>query len=86
MEGPSTGGAAGGLAGWARRTVGDLRAAVATGEVAKTELQLFGLDWSQVEEEPDEAPLGEVFARHGAVLDAAELGPEATGGVGKALS
>jgi len=51
------------------RTVGDLRAAIEARRVAKTELQLYGLDWAQIEDEPDAAPLREVFARHGAVVE-----------------
>lgn len=52
---------------WARRTVGALRAAVADGTVAKTELQLYGMDWSQLQDEPADAILADVFARRGAV-------------------
>ena len=66
---------------WARRTVGALRAAVANGSVAKTELQLYGLDWSQLRDEPDDAILADVMARRGAVTEeeersAAELNRE----------
>ncbi len=70
---------------WAERTMADLRAAVADGRVAKTDLQLYGLDWSQIEDEPDSAVLQDVFARHGAVLETADL-EDATGGMGRALS
>ncbi len=70
---------------WSRRTVGDLRAAVAAGEVAKTELQLYGLDWSQLEDEADETTLADAFARHGAVLETGDLPPDATGDAGKAI-
>ncbi len=52
------------------RTVGDLRSAIEQGRVAKTELQLYGLDWAQIEDEADDQRLAEVFARHGAVVDA----------------
>lgn len=69
----------------AERTMADLRAAVADGRVAKTDLQLYGLDWSQIEDEPDTAVLRDVFARHGAVLETADI-EDASGGIGKALS
>jgi|SRR5579884_18873 len=67
---------------WSRRTVGELRQAVATGTVAKTELQLYGLDWSQLADVPDGALLADVLARRGAVTaeeerSAAELNREA---------
>jgi len=70
---------------WSQRTVADLRAAVAEGSVNKTDLQLYGLDWSQIEDEPDEAVLRDVFARHGAVLETADL-EDATGGMGRMIS
>ncbi len=70
---------------WGERTMADLRAAVADGRVAKTDLQLYGLDWSQIEDEPDTAVLQDVFARHGAVLETADI-EDATGGMGRVLS
>ena len=51
---------------WDDRTVGELRAAVETGVVAKTELQVYGLDWSQLATERDDAHLADVVARRGA--------------------
>lgn len=68
------------------RTVGDLRRAVADGRVVKTELQLFGLDWAQLDDEPDGAPLAEAFARHGAVVETAVIAPDATGGPDRLMS
>ena len=70
---------------WTERTMGDLRGAIADGRVAKSDLQLYGLDWSLIEDEPDSAVLQDVFARHGAVLETADI-EDATGGIGKALS
>ena len=75
----------GGTSRWVERTVADLRAAIADGRVNKSDLQLYGLDWSQIEDEPDDAFLGDVFARHGAVLETADL-EGATGGMGRMLS
>ena len=74
-----------GFARWGRRNLGDLRAAVAAGDVAKSELHLFGLDWSQFDDEPDDAIVADVFARHGAVLETGHIPPDATGGVGKSI-
>jgi membrane protein len=58
---------------WEDRTVGEFRSAVAAGQIAKTELQLYGMDWSQLASEPDQARLDEVFARRGAVLPTAPM-------------
>lgn len=49
-------------------TVVDLETAILHEEIAKSDLQLYGVDWSQLEDEPGDAPLAEAFARHGAVV------------------
>jgi len=69
-------------ANWATRTVGDLRAAIAVGDVAKTELQLYGLDWSQLDPEPDDMLLSDAFSRHGAVLGDGRDGLQGNTGAG----
>ena len=48
-------------------TVADLATAIRHDEVAKSDLQLYGIDWSQLESETPETRLGEAFDRHGAV-------------------
>lgn len=49
-------------------SIGDLETAILHEEIAKSDLQLYGIDWSQLEDEPGDAPLAEAFARHGAVV------------------
>lgn len=48
-------------------TIADLANALRHDEIAKSDLQLYGIDWSQLEAEPPEMRLGEAFDRHGAV-------------------
>lgn len=48
-------------------TITDLAAALRHDEIAKSDLQLYGIDWSQLEADPPETRLGEAFDRHGAV-------------------
>lgn len=53
-------------------TVGDLATAIAHEEIAKSDLQLYGIDWSQLESEPPDTTLREAFDRHGAVAPATD--------------
>lgn len=49
-------------------SVGDLEAAIQHDEIAKSDLQLYGIDWSQLESEARDTPLSEAFRRHGGLL------------------
>lgn len=53
-------------------SVGDLETAIQHGEIAKSDLQLYGIDWSQLEPEPRDSPLSEAFTRHGALVPPTE--------------